>query len=404
MTLSIRKDFPLLAQKIDGVDITYLDSAATSLKPNATMEAEKNYGIYYTSNVHRGHNALAEEASYQYESARRRISQWIKADPDTVVMMPNASYAIATVAAGIQLQPEDVILCASNNHHSNLLSWMKRAKIAYVEGDSLGPLDPDQVLLSIKKHRPKLLAFTWVSNVNGVITPAAEICKIASEHGVISLIDATQAAPHLPINVSELYCDFLVFSGHKMLGPTGTGVLWGRRELMETLEPLVIGGGTVDHVTLSNYSLKQLPHRLEAGTPNISGVIGLGAAIEYLEKIGPEKISAHERELTMAIHEVFNSLQGVRVLTAATVTGGIALASIIPTNINIHPDVLCQILSDSFKIMTRSGFHCAHPLLEGQGFKQGSVRFSAYIYNTVEEIHAVGNALAEILVHPKPIK
>lgn len=396
MTLLLQSDFPLLARELDGIPISYLDSAATSLKPEKVLEAERYYAFTYTSNIHRGHNALAEEVSYHYELARRKIAGWIKADPDLTIMLPNTTFAIASVAYGLGLTKQDTILCASNNHHSNLLPWMARAKVVHLENDPLASIDPDIVISAIKKYRPKLFAFSWVSNVNGVISPAAELCKIAKEYGVISLIDAAQAAPHFEINVSELDCDFLAFSGHKMLGPTGTGVLYGRRELLEKLEPMVIGGGTVDRVSGNEYTLKQLPYKFEAGTPNISGVIGLGAAIQYLEKIEHKNIVAHDQMLKNVMIDVFQNIKKIKVLVSPDKSNSIALVSVVP-NMNIHSDTLCRILSDSYKIMTRSGFHCAHPLFDKLNISKGAVRFSGYLYNTVEEIFAAGVALEKIV-------
>lgn len=404
MTLQVRDHFPFLGREMDDVPVTYLDSAATSLKPSAVLEAERAYLTEYTANVHRGQSAVADEATYAYEAARRKVAQFIKADPATVVFTPNSSYALAMVASGLRLSKDDVVLCSPNSHHSNLLPWLRCAQVRYVAGDPLAPLDPDEVEAAIRQHRPRLLAFGWVSNVSGVISPAAAICRVAREHGVLSVIDAAQAAPHIPIDVQQLGCDFLAFSGHKMMGPTGTGVLWGQRAHLETLEPLVVAGGTVDRVSLGGYSLKRLPQRLEPGTPHISGVIGLGAAADYLSSLGFERIAAHERELAQALDDVLRELPGTRVLTGAPGDGHLAMASVVPTGVNVHSDTLCQILSDSFKIMVRSGFHCAHPLFDGHGYELGAVRLSAYIYNTVEEIQRSGEALRTILGRIAPRK
>lgn len=395
--MKIRKNFPLLEREIDGVGITYLDSAATTLKPLCVMEAEHAYATQYTSNVHRGHSSLSEEASYQYEKARRLIAQFIQADPDTVILTPNTSYSLTMIANGLNLPPESTILCASHNHHSNLLPWMQRTKVFYIDGDPLKPLSLSDVKVAIEKYKPKLLALSWVSNVNGIINPISEICKIAREYDVISVIDAAQAAPHIPINVTTLGCNFLAFSGHKMLGSTGTGVLWGQRKILETLKPLVIAGGTVDRVTQNRFTLKKLPHRLEPGTPHISGVIGLGAAVNYLQELGHKEMEIHQSELVLAMRDSLKSLRNATVLMGCPDCPQIPIASIVPTNTNIHSDELCRILSDSFKIMTRSGFHCAHPLFDSQAFEQGAVRFSAYIYNTVEEIQRAIATLNKIL-------
>ena len=396
MTPSIRADFPMLAREIDGSRIVYLDSAATSLKPTVTMAAEHAYATEYTANIHRGASALSEEATYRFEAARARIAEFIGAAPGCVVMTPNTSFALAMVAHGVRLTPDDCILCSPNSHHSNLLPWRHRAKAVYVRGDPLAVLDIDEVSRAIKQYRPRVLAFGWVSNVNGAVSPAAEICRVAREHGVISVIDAAQAAPHLSIDVEKVGCDFLAFSGHKMLGPTGTGVLWGRRELLEQLEPLVVGGGTVDRVTLGDYTLRALPHRLEPGTPNIAGVIGLAAAAEYLGGLGLEQVEAHGRDLARAMRNVLAEVRGVRVLMTGEESPQVAIASVVPIDLGMSSEMLCRILSDSFKVMTRSGFHCAHPVFDAHGFELGAVRLSAYIYNSIEDIQAGGYALAEV--------
>jgi cysteine desulfurase/selenocysteine lyase len=397
MRFQIRDQFPFLRRKIDEVPLIYLDSAATSLKPNAVLDAERAYSTEFTSNVHRGHSAVADEASYAYEAARRRIAQFIKADPATVVFTPNTSYGLAMVASGIGLSSNETVLCSPDNHHSHLLPWLRRAKVAYLGSDPLSPLDPDAVKSAIQQYRPKVIAINWISNVSGIISPVAAICRIAREHGVLSVVDAAQAAPHLPIDVNQLGCDFLAFSGHKMVGPTGIGVLWGRREHIEKTEPLVVAGGTVERVSLDGYTLKRLPQRLEPGTPHISGAIGLGAAAEFLDDLGFEQIAAYEADLVKAMDDAFCGLPGIRLLTGATGTERLAITSIVPVDVNVHSDTLCQILSDSFKIMTRSGFHCTHPLFDGHGFERGAVRISAYVYNTVDEIHRAGEALGTIL-------
>lgn len=212
MSLVDFNDFPMLHREIDGQRLIYLDSAATSLKPLATMEAESNYGRYYTANIHRGHSILSDEASFHFENARNIIAKFINADPNTVIMTQNTSYALAQIAIGLKFQSNDIILCAPNNHHSNLLPWLQQTKVVYLEGNPLLPINPKEVLISIKKHRPKLLSLSWVSNVNGVVQQVTEICKLAREHDVITVIDAAQGVPHLPVNVEELNCDFLTFS------------------------------------------------------------------------------------------------------------------------------------------------------------------------------------------------
>jgi cysteine desulfurase/selenocysteine lyase len=242
MTMNITNDFPMLNRKIFDKDITYLDSAACSLKPYTVIETERLYGINLTSNVHRSHNALSEDLSYQYERVREKISEFIHSDPVSVIMTPNTSYALTMIANGLQLCSDDKVLCSMMNHNSNLLPWMNVAKVVYFQSENIEPLSLDSVITAIEYHQPKVLAISYISNVSGVMNPIAEICKLAHERGVITVIDAAQAAPHVPINVATLNCNFLAFSGHKILGPTGTGILYGKYELLENLKPLVLAG------------------------------------------------------------------------------------------------------------------------------------------------------------------
>src|SRR3990167_6896258 len=359
---NIRDEFPILNRKISNDYITYLDSAAISLKPLTVIEAEVRYGTELTANVHRGHNVLSEELSYQYEIVRQKTAEFINSTSDCVIFTPNTTYALNMVAYGLNLKKNDKILCSRMNHNSNLLPWMNASEVVYFEVENLDPLPLDLVTEAIKTYRPKVLAISYVSNVNGVIHPVTEICKIAHEYGVITVIDAAQAIAHLPINVEKLGCDFLAFSGHKMLGPTGTGILYGRYELLDKLRPMILGGGMINTVTSDGYTLKPLPYRLEPGTPNISGILGLGAAIDYIKNIDYLSIKEHENKLMEAMNQSLTNLPRVKVLGGKVSDKHIAIASIIPLEGNIHSDQLCQILSDSFNIMTRSGFHCANTL------------------------------------------
>jgi cysteine desulfurase/selenocysteine lyase len=397
MNEAIRSDFPLLRREIDGKPLVYLDSAATSLKPAATIQAESIYAVACTANVHRGASLLAEEATHRYESARREIARFIGATPGTVIFTPNTTCSLAMVAYGLRLSRDDLVLCPQSNHHSNLLPWLKQANVRPVDGNPLEPVAVDTVVRAIRKYRPRLLAFNWVSNVTGVVTEVEAICGAARAHGVLSVVDAAQAAPHLPISVRQLGCDFLAFSGHKLLGPTGTGVLWGREELLEELEPLIVGGGTVDTVSHDGYTLKPLPHRLEPGTPHISGVLGFGAAVGYIEAIGWDRIEEHGRRLCDAMMSSLAEMPNAKVLMAQSGRPRVPIVSIVPEQGGLHPDVLARILSDSYRIMARSGFHCAQPVFRGTNYRRGTVRLSAYLYNTVEEIEFAASALKEIL-------
>jgi cysteine desulfurase/selenocysteine lyase len=241
-----------------------------------------------------------------------------------------------------------------------------------------------------------VLALSHASNVTGIIEPIAEICQALRGREVLVVVDASQSAPHLPLDVVGLGCDFLAFSGHKMLGPPGTGVLWGRKDLLEGLAPLVLGGGAVTVVSGSHYELKPIPYRFEAGTPNIAGVIGLAAAMDFLDRVGFESIAAYEEMLAAKMETELSNVPGTR-LIMSTQRRRLALAEVVLTSSRLGPDEVALMLSDTFKIMVRSGFHCAHPLFEQLGLTRGAVRASAYLYNTEDDISELANALRSIL-------
>ena len=393
----LRQDFPLLARRLDDKPLVYLDSAATSLKPWRVLEAERAYATELGANVHRGRHALSEESSTAYEAARRRVARFLNADPGAVVFVRNTTEALNLVASGLSLARGASVLAPLAEHHSNLLPWMRRAHLHLFEHDVRLPLAPEQVDAELARLRPDVLTFSWASNVTGVVHPAAELCALARRHGVLTVVDAAQAAPHLPVDVTALDCDFLAFSGHKLLGPAGIGVLYGRPEALERLEPLLVGGGNVEHVTRTGFSLRQLPWRLEAGTPNIGGALGLAAALDYLGEIGFDALAEHERTLAGALEAELHNLPGVQVLMGPP-SSRLALASIAPLAAQVSSDHLALALSDSFQIMVRSGFHCAHPLFDQLALPSGAVRASAYVYNTLDEIHRLGEAL-RVLLH-----
>jgi cysteine desulfurase/selenocysteine lyase len=244
----------------------------------------------------------------------------------------------------------------------------------------------------LTQHRPKILALGYACNVTGVIHPIRALCALARARGVMTVVDAAQAIPHIPVSVHELGCDFLAFSAHKMLGPTGLGILAARRDGLESLDPLLVGGGTVERVTSTGYTLKKIPHRFEAGTPHISGVLGLAAAIDYLEQLGFDAIIDHERKLAAAIARVLSRIPHLRVFMA-TEHPRLAVASFAVCGERVTPDHLARVLSDSYQIMVRSGFHCAHPFFDRHAAPQGALRISAYLYNTEAEIEHFGEVL-----------
>ncbi|MBX4927146.1 aminotransferase class V-fold PLP-dependent enzyme [Rhizobium lentis] len=393
------EDFPLLRRTVDGHPIIYLDSAATSLKPNAVIDAEANYARSLGANVHRGVSGLSSETTLNYERARRRVASFINTDADLVVFTLNATFAMGMVAHGLPTGSGRRALVSSNSHHSNLLPWRERFDVQFVGSDPLSPLSVEEVCDAVERWRPDVLAINWVSNVNGSVNPVAQICAAVRDLGVVTVVDAAQAIPHLKVNVAALQCDFLVFSGHKMLGPAGTGVLWGRREQLEQLRPLVLGGGTVASVDLGGYELRPLPYRLEPGTPNIGGALGLAAAIDYLDSFEENMLLEHQASLSLEIENIFSSLRGVKIFGPFDGATHLPIVSLLSTVDGISADVLCRTISDSSSVMTRSGLHCAHPIFQHYRQMGGAVRISAYLYNSPAEIRLAADAL-ERAMHP----
>ena len=396
MLPSLIGDFPLLNRRLDGKRISYLDSAATALKPRAVLEAEAAYSTQFTANIHRGKHALSEEASAAYEASRARVARLLNADPHEVVFVRNTTEALNLVSRGLKLSPDDVVLVPTCEHHSNIVPWMRAARVEWLEASPLEPLNPEAVARAIEQHRPKVLAFAHASNLTGLVQPAAALCRLARERGVLSVVDGAQSVPHLLVDVEAIGCDFLAFSGHKMLGPTGVGVLFGRGAALERLDPLMVGGGVVNRVTRTGFTLKDVPYRFEAGTPAVSGALGLRAAIDYLTTLGKEEVLAHDRALADVLSEVLEGMPGVRTLLARP-GEGLAIATLIPSSARITADHLALVLSDSHQMMVRSGFHCAHPCFDELGVTQGSLRVSAYVYTTEEELRQFGDVLRSLL-------
>jgi cysteine desulfurase / selenocysteine lyase len=392
----LRADFPLLQRRVDGKPLIYLDSAATALKPHAVLQAQRAYEEDFTANIHRGQHLLSEEASSAYENARRRVASFLKTTPQSIVFVKNATEALNTVARGMGLNKSDRVLASISDHHSLLLPWMREASLLFLERDPLAPLDPQAVLDSVRRHHPRALLLSHASNVTGIIEPMAEICALCKPHGVTIVVDATQTVAHLPLDVGALGCDFLAFSGHKMLGPTGTGVLWGAAEPLEKLDPLTMGGGAVQRVLPDGYELKECPYRFEAGTPNISGVLGLAAAIDYIDALGFETIAAHDQVLADRIARETADIPGMHTIMSPA-RPRLAIAQVVLDTPALGPEDLSLMLSDGYKIMTRAGFHCVHLLFDHLALARGAVRVSAYVYNTEEEIAELGGALRSIL-------
>lgn len=391
---AVRADFPVLSQEHHpGVPLIYLDNAATSQKPLKVIEMLDDYYRRYNANVHRGIHKLSEEATAAYEQARLKLRKFIKARSRREIIFTRGTTEginlVAQTWGRANLKPGDVVLSTQMEHHSNIVPWQmlateKGITVRYVPVLPDGTLDMDAYAAFLRDEPVKLVAVTAVSNVLGTINPIKEMAKQAHEAGALILVDAAQAAPHLPLDVQALDVDFLVFSGHKMLGPTGSGVLYGKRELLEAMPPWMGGGDMINRVTLEGSTWNELPYKFEAGTPSIAEMIGLGYAVDYLEALGMDKVHAYERMLTEYALERLEEVPGLILYGPSADRKG-AVATF--TMDGIHAHDLAQML-DAEGIAVRAGHHCAMPLHDCFGIP-ASARASFYLYNTVAEIDAL---------------
>ncbi|BBW97432.1 cysteine desulfurase [Geobacillus sp. FSL W8-0032] len=383
----IRALFPILHQNVNGHPLVYFDSAATSQKPLPVIEALDRYYREYNSNVHRGVHTLGTKATDAYEGAREKARRFLNArSMQEIIFTRGTTSALNLVASSYgraHVNEGDEIVITYMEHHSNLIPWQQLAKqtgatLKYIPLQEDGTIDLNDVEATVTPA-VKIVAIAHVSNVLGTINPIREIARIAHERGAIIVVDAAQSAPHMKIDVQELDCDFLAFSGHKMCGPTGIGVLYGKRELLEQMEPIEFGGEMIDFVELYDSTWKELPWKFEGGTPIIAGAIGLGAAIDFLEQVGLDAIAAHEHELAQYALERMADLEGV------TVYGPKERAGLVTFNIDgVHPHDVATVL-DAEGIAIRAGHHCAQPLMKWLDVT-ATARASFYLYNTKEEI------------------
>jgi cysteine desulfurase / selenocysteine lyase len=385
---AIREDFPILREQAHGHPLIYFDSAATSQKPRAVLDALRDYYEHNNANVHRGLHELSSRATEAYEAARQRVATYLgAAAAEEIVFTRGTTESINLVAqswGGKFLRAGDVILLTEMEHHSNLVPWQllaerSGAQLRFVPVRDDGTLDLER-LPALLTRGVKLFAFTHVSNSLGTINPVAALCRKARASGALTLLDAAQSAGHLPIDVQELGCDFLAFSGHKMCGPTGIGALYARAEILESMPPWHGGGEMIVSVTLEKSVFKKAPHRFEAGTPNIAGAVGLAAAIDYLERIGRPAIFEHDAQLARYAMERLSELPGLRVLGPREERG--ALVGFVLDA--AHPHDLTT-FADQYGLALRGGHHCNQPLMRRFGLP-GTTRASFYFYNTKEEI------------------
>ena len=399
----IRQDFPILSKLVYGKPLVYLDNAATSQKPSSVIQTLVDYYEGYNSNVHRGVHALSMESTQRYEEAREKVARFIGAPSiENLIFVRNTTEGINLVAgtwATANLNAGDEILVTEMEHHSNLVPWQqlaraKGATLRFIPVTDEGTLDLSD-LDSLINHQTKLVAMTHMSNVLGTINPVKEIAVKAHAVGAHVLIDAAQSVPHLPVDVTDLDCDFLAFSSHKMLGPTGIGGLYVKSSVLEQMEPFLTGGEMVQEVTFQSATWNDLPMRFEAGTPNIAGSIGLGAAVDYLEALGMDEVHRHETEITQYALEALKELAEEFTFYGPTdpaQRGGIISFS----STHIHPHDLGTIL-DRAGIAIRAGHHCAMPLVRDRLGVAATARASFYIYNTTDEVDLLVATLKDAL-------
>jgi cysteine desulfurase/selenocysteine lyase len=419
--LDVKADFPIFARRFGGRPLIYLDSGATSQKPAVVIDALANHLREHNANVHRGVYALAQEADAAYDGARKRVAEFVGAQPETTIFTKNVTEAINLVAyswgrgvaagdvvdRGIgpatgnanargraNVGPGDAVLITQMEHHANIVPWQvlcreRGAELRYLEVDERGEISLDQLDAELARGDVRMVAVTHVSNVLGTILPVAEIVARSRAAGAVSLVDGAQAVPHMPVDVEAIGADFYAWTGHKALGPTGIGVLHGRREILESMEPFLTGGDMIASVDFQSATWNELPYKFEAGTPPIAEAVGLGAAVEYLSQIGMDRVRAHERALMAYMLERLADVPDLRVTgpPEADARGGLASFTIE----GMHPHDIAE-LADRGGVCIRAGHHCAQPLMRCLGVS-ATARASIGVYNEPSDIDALVDAL-----------
>ena len=393
----VRNDFPLLAREVHGKPLVYFDSANTGQKPDRVIAATDDFYRRHNANVSRAVHQLGNEATEAYEATRSKLAKHLNARTDGLVLTSGTTFAINLVAyswALPRLQPGDAILLTRMEHHANIVPWQLVAercgatiKVAEINED--GTLDLD-ALYKAMTPEVKLLGVTHVSNVLGTINPVRDICREARKRGIATLVDGSQALPHMPVDIKAIGCDFYVFTGHKMCGPTGTGALWARREHLEAMPPFLGGGEMIKEVRFDGTVFNDPPHRFEAGTPNIAGHVGLGTAVDYLDAVGMDRIAAREAELLAHLTEAMTKVDGLRII--GTAPDKAAVVSFLVEGAHAHD---LATLLDLEGVAVRSGHHCAHPLMQFYGVP-ATCRASLAFYNTHDEIERFIAALHKV--------
>jgi cysteine desulfurase/selenocysteine lyase len=399
LSLDVHADFPILTREWDGRRLIYLDSAATSQKPRVVIDAVSAHLAEHNANVHRGVYALAQEADAAYDTARERVAMLVRGDPRSTIFTKNVTEAINLVAYAwgrANVGSGDAVLITTMEHHANIVPWQvlcreQGAELRYLEANAQGHLDPAQLDAELERDNVKLVAFTHVSNVLGTINPVAEMTARIRAAGAVSLVDGAQAVPHMPVDLNELGADFYAWTGHKALGPTGIGVLHGDAALLDAMPPFLTGGDMIASVDFQSATWNELPYKFEAGTPPVAEAVGLGAAVDYLSRLGMERVRVHERELTAYLLARLNEIPGLHVVGPSDAGERGGLASFAIEGMHAH-DV--AELADRGGVCIRAGHHCAQPLMRCLGVS-ATARASVGIYNTPSDVDALIEALVK---------
>lgn len=397
MNASVREQFPILNQEVNGHPLVYLDSAATSQKPRAVLDAVRRYYEWDNSNVHRGVHTLGSRATDAYEGAREKVAKFIgAAHPEEIVFNRGTTTGLNLVAASYgdaNVGEGDEIVITPIEHHSNLIPWQQLAKrkgavLKYIEPNPDGTIDVEAAGKVIT-DRTKIVAMAYVSNVMGVVHPIKEIAALAHKHGAVMVVDGAQSTPHMKVDVQDLDCDFYALSGHKMCAPTGIGALYGKKALLEKMEPVEFGGEMIDDVGLYDSTWKDLPWRFEGGTPIIAGAVGLGAAIDFLNELGMDNVAEHEHRLAMYAMRRINEIDGLKVFGPQERKVGIVTFNLD----DVHPHDVATVL-DSYGVAIRAGHHCCQPLMRWLNVSS-TARASFYLYNNEQDIDRLIDALIQ---------
>ena len=394
---AVRSNFPLLTRQVHGKPLIYLDSANTGQKPASVIDTVDDFYRRHNANVSRAVHTLGTEATDAYEGARRKLAAFVNVRPDEIVLCSGTTFALNLIAyswALPRLQAGDAIVLTRMEHHANIVPWQlvaerTGAKIKVADIDAAGELDLDS-LYALLTPEVKLLSLTHTSNVLGTVNPVREICREARRRGILTAIDGSQAAPHRPVDIAAIGCDFYAFTGHKMCGPTGTGALWARREHLAAMPPFIGGGEMIKEVRFEGTVFNDAPHKFEAGTPNIAGFVGLGAAVDYLSSLGMAQVEAREQALLRHATEELDKIEGLRIFGRAAEKA--AVISFLVEGAHAHD---LATLLDLEGVAVRSGHHCAHPLMHYFGVP-ATCRASLAFYNTHEEVEAFVAALRKV--------